>query len=321
MFVLDSHCDTPLNIYRRGLDLSVDNENAHVDFPKLKAGGVDAAFFAIYTSNTLSQTDAKELADNMLAAVKKEVLRHPDKCAFATTSAQAFANKEKGLFSVFLGMENGLPIGKSLDALRAYYAQGIRYLTLTHAGNNDICDSCATESKTWHGLSPFGREVVAEMNRIGMLIDVAHISDESFWDVLKYSSKPVVSTHSCCRALADRPRNMSDEMIKALADNGGVIQINFYPYFLDGTYNDGDEKRPSYKRIVDHIDHVVDLVGVDHVGLGSDFDGIDYTPEGLDSIADLPKVILELESRGYGKNDISKIAGGNFIRVFDIVTK
>lgn len=321
MFVLDSHCDTPLNIYRRGIDLSVDNENAHVDFPKLKAGGVDAAFFAIYTSNTLSQTEAKELADNMLAAVKKEVGRHPKSCALATTSAEALANKAKGLFSVFLGMENGLPIGKSLDALRSYYDQGIRYLTLTHAGDNDICDSCATEVKTWHGLSPFGREVVAEMNRIGMLIDVAHISDESFWDVIKYSTKPVVSTHSCCRALADRPRNMTDEMIKALADNGGVIQINFYPYFLDGNYNDGDLVRPSYKRIVDHIDHVVQLVGVEHVGLGSDFDGIDYTPEGVDSVADLPKVLLELKSRGYSKNDISKIAGENFLRVLDIVTK
>ena len=162
MFVLDSHCDTPLNIYRRGIDLSVDNENAHVDFPKLKAGGVDAAFFAIYTSNTLSQTEAKELADNMLAAVKKEVVRHPESCAFATTSAEALANKAKGLFSVFLGMENGLPIGKSLDALRSYYDQGIRYLTLTHAGDNDICDSCATEVKTWSG-QPMNLPVAADV--------------------------------------------------------------------------------------------------------------------------------------------------------------
>jgi len=321
MFVLDSHCDTPSQIYRRSLDLSLDNKDTHVDFPKLKAGGVDGAFFALYTSNSLSQEESKQLADNLLASVKDTLSKHPDLCALASTSDEAFANKENGLFSIFIGMENGLPIGKSLDALHSYYDQGVRYLTLTHAGDNDICDSCATEIKTWHGLSPFGREVVAEMNSMGMLIDVAHISDQSFWDVLKYSTKPVVSTHSCCRALADRPRNMSDEMIKALADKGGVIQINFYPYFLDGTYNDGDEIRPSYRKIADHIDHVVEIAGIDHVGIGSDFDGIDYTPEGMETCADMYKLFDELRSRGYTEKDLEKIASGNFFRVFNIVTK
>lgn len=322
MFVLDSHCDTPWQIVKHGVDFFEDNnDGTQVDFPKLKAGGVDGSFFAIYTSNSLSVEESKELADKMLSVVDDILKRGYGKLALATTSDEAYANQSKGLFSVFIGMENGLPIGKSLDALREYYARGVRYMTLTHASNNDICDSCATETKKWHGLSGFGREVVAEMNRLGMLIDVAHISDESFWDVLKYSVKPVVSTHSCCRALADRPRNMTDEMIKAMADKGGVIQINFYPYFLDGSYNDGDEVRPSYKKIVDHIDHVVSIAGVDHVGIGSDFDGIDYTPEGMDTVADLPKVLLELKARGYSDSDVEKISGGNFLRVFDIVTK
>jgi len=322
MFVLDSHCDTPWQIAKHNIDFFEDNnDGTQVDFPKLLAGGVDGSFLAIYTSNSHSVDEAKALADRMLSMVDDILERGKGKCALATTSAEALANQAKGLFSVFIGMENGLPIGTSLDELHRYYNRGVRYLTLTHAGNNDICDSCATEVKKWHGLSPFGREVVAEMNRMGMLIDVAHISDESFWDVIKYSDKPVVSTHSCCRALADRPRNMTDDMIRALAANGGVIQINFYPHFLDGNYNDGDPVRPHYTKIVDHIDHVVSLVGIDHVGIGSDFDGIDYTPEGMDTVADLPKVLLELKSRGYDNSDIEKIASGNFFRVLDAITK
>ena len=319
MIVLDSHCDSPSQMFRLR-DFGLDNVWGQVDFPKMKRGEVDASFFALYTSNELSDSQAYALAMRMLGMLEGQVAANPDKVAFARSSADVRRNKEKGLISIMIGMENGTPLMERLDRLEYFHNRGVLYLTLTHNGDNFICDSCAGNHK-WGGLSPFGREVVAEMNRIGMLIDVAHISDESFWDVIKYSTKPVVSTHSCCRALADRPRNMTDEMIKALADNGGVIQINFYPYFLDGNYNDGDLVRPSYKRIVDHIDHVVQLVGVEHVGLGSDFDGIDHTPEGVDSVADLPKVLLELKSRGYSKNDISKIAGENFLRVLDIVTK
>jgi len=321
MFVLDSHCDTPLQLYRRQLDLAKDNDNTHVDFPKLKAGGVDGAFFALYTPNTMTQEESKQTADALLDAVMKCVEANKDKAALTTTSAQAYENQANGLFSIFMGMENGLPIGKSLDALRDYYNKGVRYLTLTHNGNNDICDAAVAKEKKWHGLSPFGREVVAEMNRLGMLIDVAHVSDETFWDVIKYSEKPFVSTHSCCRALSDRPRNMTDEMIKAMAEKGGVIQINFYPVFLDPTYEDGDPVRPSYTKIVDHIDHVVEIAGIDHVGIGSDFDGIDYAPEGMEDASCMRKVFEEMERRGYGKNEISKVAGENFFRVFDAVTK
>ena len=318
MFVLDSHCDTPTQIFR-GRDLAKDNEAAHVDFPKIKRGGVDAAFFALYIPADLEGEAALEHADRLYACVMDTLAANPDKAALAVTEQQAHENKSKDLFSIFLGLENGSPIGKSLDRLREFYDKGVRYMTLCHTKDNEICDSCASAVKTWHGLSPFGIEVVAEMNRLGMLIDVSHISDEAFYDVLKYSTQPVVATHSCCRALAGHPRNMTDDMIRALAAKGGVIQINFYPLFLDDTFPEAEmftAPRPSYKRIADHIDHVVDLVGIDHVGLGSDFDGIDVTPEGLENASMMPLLFEELRSRGYSEEDLEKIASRNFFNVF-----
>ena len=213
-------------------------------------------------------------------------------------------------------MENGSPIGKSIDRVKMLYDKGIRYITLCHSRDNEICDSCATLVKRWGGLSPFGQKVVAEMNRLGMLIDVSHVSDETFYDVLKYSSKPVVATHSCCRTLCNHPRNMTDDMIRALAAAGGVIQINFYPYFLDSSYKEGGD-RPSYTMIADHIDHVVGLVGVDHVGIGSDFDGIEVTPDGMENISMVPKLLDELRRRGYSEADLAKIASGNFFRILE----
>jgi membrane dipeptidase len=266
---------------------------------------------------------------------------------------QALENKKAGRFSVFLGLENGSPIGNDLGELARWYDAGVRYMTLCHSADNQICDSCASANKTWHGLSPFGREVVAEMNRLGMLVDVSHVSDETFYDVVGLSTKPVVATHSCCRALANHPRNMTDEMIVRIARTGGVIQINFYPLFLDNGFGSilaesgimergeaiesefikdpsdpvkraawnavQDElmslPRPSYKRIADHIDHAVSLVGTDHVGLGSDFDGIEVTPSGLEDISMMPVLFDELRYRGYSESDIEKIAGTNFLRV------
>lgn len=356
MFVLDSHCDTPSQILRLR-DLSKDNDHAHVDFPKLARGGVDAAFFALYVPASLDadQQKAEEYALNLLEALRTCVDVNKDKSAFACTPSEAVSNKDKGLFSVFIGLENGSPVGQSLEKLRMFHQYGVRYMTLCHSGNNEICDSCAPKIKRWNGLSPFGREVVAEMNSIGMLIDVSHVSDETFYDVIRHSTKPVVATHSCCRSLADHPRNMTDDMIRALAAAGGVIQINFYPLFLDykfsgvlkssGIMERGESverefildpadplkraswnriqdelmalKRPSYKRVVDHIDHVVSLVGIDHVGLGSDFDGIEVTPEGMEDISCFGKVFDEMRLRGYSEEDIVKVAGANFFRVME----
>lgn len=335
MFVLDTHCDTPSQIFR-GRDLAKDNHMAHVDFPKLLRGGVDGAFFALYIPAELESEAAYIHASRLYDCVLDTLKINSDKAAVALSEKQAYDNKSAGKFSVFLGLENGSPIGRSLERLGEFYDKGIRYMTLCHSQDNEICDSCASSEKTWHGLSPFGREVVAEMNRLGMLIDVSHISDEAFYDVLKYSSKPVVATHSCCRALSDHPRNMTDDMIRALASQGGVIQINFYPVFLDagfsavisesGICDNGDDvelrtrllalSRPSYRLVADHIDHVVNLVGIDHVGLGSDFDGIEVTPDGLEDISMMPKVFDELRQRGYLDDDLEKIASRNFFSVF-----
>lgn len=352
MFVLDSHCDTPSQILRLR-DLSLDNDHAHVDFPKLKRGGVDGAFFALYVPGNLETEEAFEYSQRLLEGVERAVEANSSSVAFATDSSQALNNQKEGRFSVLLGLENGSPIGNSFNRLKWFYDRGVRYVTLCHSSDNQICDSCASKVKRWGGLSPFGKELVAEMNRLGILIDVSHISDASFYDVLKYSDRPVVATHSCCRALCPHPRNMTDDMIRSLADAGGVIQINFYPLFLDSGFaevlsgsgleekgahverefiNDPSDPlkraawnriqdeiqalpRPSFKLIADHIDHVVGLVGIDHVGIGSDYDGIEVTPEGMEDISLLQRLFDELRSRGYSESDLSKIASENFFRI------
>lgn len=354
MFVLDSHCDTPSQILRLR-DLSKDNPYAHIDFPKLRRGNVDGAFFALYVPASFDSDPvaASGYARKLLEGVKATLSSNSDQAALAVSYEQACQNRENGLFSVFLGLENGSPLGNSIEPLQYFYDEGIRYITLCHTGNNEICDSCASSQRRWGGLSPFGRDLVRKMNHMGMLVDVSHISDESFYDVLECSTRPVVATHSCCRALAQHPRNMTDDMIRALADAGGVIQINFYPLFLDGAFkeilsssgivergeviesefiaNPDDMKkreawyrildelaalsRPSFRLIADHIDHVVDLVGPDHVGLGSDFDGIEVVPEGMEDVSYMPVLFDELRSRGYSERDLEKIAGANFFRI------
>lgn len=330
MFVLDSHCDTPSQILSLR-DLSLDNELAHVDYPKLKKGNVDGAFFALYIPASMDTDDAKDYLLRLMGGVKRTLAENPDKAALTVSMSQALENKKKGLFSLFLGLENGSPLGDSEDAfenLQKLYNAGVRYITLCHSTSNQICDSCASTTPKWNGLSPFGKRLVAEMNRIGMLVDVSHISDSAFYDVLACSTKPVVATHSSCRALADHPRNMTDDMIRELAARGGVIQINFYPVFLDSEFaarfsssGDLDLERPSYKLIADHIDHVVSLVGVDYVGIGSDYDGIEITPDGMEDISTMPKLFDELRSRGYSEEDLEKIAGGNFFRVMEQVAQ
>ena len=351
MFLLDSHCDTPSQILRLR-DLATDNEYAHVDFPKLRRGGVDGVFFALYTPASLSSSESYVYASRLLEGVRNVLKFNKDKARIATTRSQAYSNKEAGLFSIFLGLENGQALGDSLDRIHEFYEAGVRYITLCHSKDNQICDSCA-EGGRWNGLSEFGKDVVRQMNRLGMLVDVSHISDQSFYDVLETSDKPVVATHSCCRSLCNHPRNMTDQMIRHLAQAGGVIQINFYPLFLDNgfktvlensgimEYGEGIEsefiadpssstkraawnkvqaelqalQRPSYRLIADHIDHVVDLVGIDHVGIGSDYDGIEVTPDGMEDISKMPLLFEELKSRGYTETDLSKIASDNFFRI------
>ena len=325
MFVLDSHCDTPSQIHRLR-NIGVWNGHGQVDLPKMKKGGVDGAFFALYVPSSLGPEESTAYAMELMADVYDAVGANRDSAAMVTCRQEALEAQAKGLVSIFLGL---------------------------HSDHNDICDSSGPSQPRWGGLSPFGREVVAEMNRLGMLVDVSHISDRSFYDVLECSAKPVVATHSCCRALAGHRRNLTDDMIKALASQGGVVQINFYPVFLDdgfaarlsasgiesvgeaveaefikdpsdpqkreAWYRIEDElaslARPSYRRIADHVDHVVSLVGPDHAGLGSDFDGISVTPDGMEDVSHFSRILDELRHRGYSEGDIAKIAGGNFLRV------
>ncbi len=357
MLTIDSHCDTPSQIIRLR-NLRENNARGHVDFPKLRAGNVDASFFALFTPQSMAPDAATRYALEMLAGVHDQVAAAPEFAAMAASVQDILDNREKGLISILLGMENGLPIQHSLALLREFYRQGVRYLTLTHNGDNDIADSAAGEGR-WGGLSPFGREVVAEMNRIGMMIDVAHCSDKTFYDVLEASQAPVVSTHSCCRALASHRRNMTDDMIRKMADKGGVIQINLYPVFLSDTFartladsgleDPADEAeaafiahpddaaaraawyrmedrlaelpRPGVDVIVDHIDHAVQVGGIEHVGIGSDFDGINVTPDGVENIAQIGRVFDALRRRGYTEEAVEKIAGKNFLRVFRDISK
>lgn len=313
MFVLDSHCDTPSQILRFHRDLSVCSADGHVDFPRLRKGGVDASFFALYVPPQMDSLQAWDYAREMLEQTRLEVGRHPQIAAMAYSEADARANKAKGLLSIMLGLENGSAIGSDMSRLEWFRARGVRYVTLCHNADNLICDSAAGNGSN-NGLSALGREVVRKMNSSGMLVDCAHISDKSFFDVLDVTQKPIVSTHSCCRALAGHRRNMTDEMLRALADNGGVIQINFYPVFLqDGCTDNGPSC--SYVRIADHIDHAVEVAGIDHVGIGSDFDGIDIAPEGMEDVSKMWKVFEDLRGRGYSEADLAKVAGENFLRV------
>ena len=277
---------------------------------------------------------------------------------FAFSAAEVRENKAKGLTSILISMENGAPIQRSLPMLRMFYRMGVTCMTLAHNADNEICDSCAGQHR-WGGLSPFGKEVVKEMNRLGMLIDIAHCSDDTVRDCLALSSAPIVSTHSCCKALASHRRNLTDELLKAIADKGGVVQINFCPSFLRDDFDKammesglGDRadrieaefiadpsnpekvsawvevqhemeamERPSYKDVVDHIDHAVQVMGIDHVGVGTDYDGISVAPMGLENVSKLPVLWEEMKRRGYSQNDIEKVAGKNFLRVLEAVEK
>lgn len=353
MVVFDTHCDTPSQIYRLR-DLSLDNRRGHVDFPKLLAGGVNAPFFAIYIPKEMDSEQAFDYAGKLISATKQAVEQNSSVARLATSPDQALQNSREGLISVFMGLENASPIGTDLSRLQWFHDQGIRYITLCHNADNAVCDSAA-QGTTHNGLSALGRELVHKMNDMGVIIDCAHISDKSFWDVLECSTKPVVSTHSCCRALSAHRRNMTDDMIKAIAAGGGMISINFYPVFLDlsfgavldspdlawcdkaeemfikdpsnpqyrARWDEAQDRlqslaRPSFKLIADHIDHAVQLVGTDHVGIGSDFDGICVTPQGLDNVSQMPVLFDELAIRGYSQEDIRKIAGENFLRVMNL---
>ncbi len=362
VLTLDTHADTPLMMMREGFDIGEYNDphdgGGKVDFPRMFEGGLDAAFFAVYLSQG-------ELTDKAIERTRERTLdifdlihdaldEYSDMAGLALTPDDAYRLKEEGMLAIYIGLENGYPIGRDLEWVEKVYDLGARYITLSHNRNNDICDAATDpDGPTHNGLSDFGVEVVKEMNRLGMIVDVSHISDDSFYDVIEVSKAPVAATHSNARALADVPRNMDDDMLLTLKENGGVVQVTFVGPFLKemdpnpereaafaelrekwGDYNklsdeEMDQVREEWQEInekyprelatvsdlVDHIDYIVDLIGVEHVGIGTDFDGGGALEDCFD-VTEIDNITLELVKRGYSKKEIEKIWSGNFMRVF-----
>ena len=362
--IVDGHNDIPSVILASNFDLGTKSTRTHTDLARMKAGGITGEFFSIYVEAELADKPtvhgggALRRAIDLIDVTYRQVERHPAELILATTAADIRRAKREGKVAVLMGIEGGHAIENSLNALRTLYRLGCRYMTLTHSNTNEWADSAGFNGPPvvrHHGLAPFGEEVVHEMQRIGMLVDISHVSDETFWSVMKVARAPVIASHSSSRAVADHRRNMNDDMLRGLAKNGGVAMVNFWSMFLSNEYGaaakrwfdkngkafgelrarlrddpiafrDALEKLRSqgepmpkvpFSLLIDHIDHMVKVAGVEHVGLGSDFDGVDDLPEGLTGIDGLPKITLELVKRGYKDEDILKILGGNFLRVLE----
>jgi membrane dipeptidase len=352
--VFDAHCDTLMRITDEGFDLGRRASEGHVDLPRLAEGGVDVQVFAVFVEERYLPDRALTRAKKMIDAMEAQLRRHRDRMALARTVADARRLVGRGKLAVFLGLEGGYAIHDDPRNLKLLFDRGVRYMTLTWRLNTNWADG-SEDRPRHHGLTDLGRRVVREMNRLGMVVDVSHVSDETFWDVLETTSAPVIASHSCCRALCDHPRNLTDRMLRAVARNGGVVGVGFAAGFLDQTFSRVARKRLAevrprlrrmrreckeparvcrarrmrvyraamrglprvpIERLIDHIDHAVKVAGVDHVGLGSDFDGYGVGPVGLEDVSRLPRVTALLLARGYSSTNIKKILGGNFLRVF-----
>ena len=357
IIIVDTHIDLPYRLLEHMEDVTMRTEGGNFDYPRALEGGLNAPFMSIYIPASFEGTpDALNTANKLIDLVDELIKNNPDKFAYAFSPDDVRENFEKGLISLPMGMENGSPIGGEINRLEYFYKRGIRYITLAHSKSNHICDSSYDEERQWHGLSPFGKELVKAMNNIGMMIDVSHITDEAFYQVIEISKTPVIASHSCCRFFTPGwERNMSDDMIIKLAEKGGVIQIAFGSSFVDGGIleqgnqfwsdvgnfmKENDLKRndplveefikqyreehprmySTVSKVVDHIDHVVKIAGIDHVGIGSDFDGLgDSLPAGLKDVSMYPNIIYELLKRGYSEEDIEKICSGNLLRVWQSI--
>jgi len=353
--IVDTHQDVPYRLLKKMEDISKRTAGGNFDYPRAKKGGLDAVFMAVYVPAEYEEKGgAYAFADETIDMIEGFAEDWPDKFVMARSVSDVRKQFNDGRISLAMGIENGAPVEGNLANLKYFYDRGIRYTTLAHSKNNHICDSSYDEEPKWHGLSPFGMEVVSEMNRLGMIIDVSHVTDKTFYQVIQLSKAPVVATHSSCRHFTPGwERNMDDQMIKLLAKNGGVIQINFGSIFVSKQVNEqyknrkkhiteyieannlkGKEKEKYIKEynqknpladadisdVVANIDHVVKLVGIEYVGLGSDFDGVgDNLPNGLKDVSCYPNLIYELLKKGYTDEDIRKICYGNFFRVWSDV--
>ncbi len=357
--VFDAHCDTLLRVVRDGYQLGERHTEHHIDLPRLQEGGIDIQGFALWVDPRREEEPPGAQALSLLEAFEDQLKKNADRMTLVRSATEARKAVAEGKVGALLGLEGGYVIENDVKELPRFYARGVRYMTLVWMKTHDWADSSDDEAR-WGGLNDLGRSVVHEMNRLGMIIDLSHASDDAIRDVLAISDDPVILSHSCCRALCNIPRNASDEAIKAVAERGGVIGVNYFIGYLVDSYAQArkvrqdqhrqreqelrekygaeserfraerkrlweqhdkrDEGYPGgdtdYRVIVDHIDHIVKVAGIDHVGLGSDFDGVNRMPAGMNDAADVPKITQELMARGYSETDIRKILGENFMRVF-----
>jgi membrane dipeptidase len=321
--LIDTHNDVTSRTVE-GLDIGPRNTSdkpTHTDLVRMREGGMGAQFFAVYVAASyVNGNHSANRAMQMIDTVRHDIIaKYPNDFMYATTAADIEAAHKKGKIAALMGIEGGHAIEDSLRLLRDYYVLGVRYMTLTHSNTNNWADSSGdvTNSAVPHhnGLTDFGKDVVREMNRLGMMVDISHVADKTFWDALEVSKAPIFASHSSCRALADVPRNMTDEMIVALAKKGGVVQVNFSCGFLKAGAGISGAPRATLADVVAHIDHIKTIAGVGAIGIGSDFDGIGCTPEGLDDVSKFPNLTRGLLEKGYSAEDIRKIYGGNLLRV------
>lgn len=353
--LVDGHIDVPYRLEYKWEDVTKATDGGDFDYPRAVAGGLNAPFMSIYVPASLDNSDeSTKLANKLIDYVEAIVGRAPDKFAVATNPTEVREQFSKGLISLPMGMENGSPVQGSLETLKHFYDRGVRYITLAHSQSNHISDSSYDIRRKWKGLSPFGKEMVEEMNKLGIMVDISHVSDNAFYQAIEISKVPVIASHSSLRTYTPGfERNMDDDMIKALGKNGGVIMINFGSSFVSqmsrSWYDNFNKEREaiaqqygrnsseyatftkqyrenspfpfaSTKMVLDHIDHVVALVGIDHVGIGSDYDGVgDSLPEGLKDVSTYPNLVQGLMDRGYSEAEIAKILGGNLLRVWQQV--
>jgi membrane dipeptidase len=361
--VVDTHADTPQRFLDGDYDIGGTDaqDKGHVSLDKARAGNLGAEFFSIWVEPRTNQGHFAQHTLDLIDSVYQQAARHPDRMMMAFSVADIERAHKEHKLAALLGIEGGHSIENDIHLLRDFYRLGVRYMTLSWSNTNEWADSSGdiNDPKVPHhnGLTDFGKQVVLEMNRLGMMVDISHVADKTFWDTIAATKAPVIASHSCARALANHPRNMTDEMLRAVGKNGGVVQVNFFsafddPKFLEAslaqakerdaavdvalakkraageqvTYLDEDQvqrewlariTRPPLASLIDQIDHIAKTAGIDHVGLGSDFDGVSgATPAGIDSAADLPRITQALLERGYGADDIRKILGGNLLRVF-----
>ncbi len=358
--VVDTHDDTTQRFLDGKFDLGARNSAGSIDIPRMREGGLGAIFFSIWIPSKITGTEAVNRALAQIEAVREQVRTHPKDLALATTAAEVRAAHKQGKIAALMGVEGGHMINSDLDVLRKFASLGVRYMTLTHSGNDEWADS-STDRPAHNGLTDFGKDVVREMNRLGVMVDISHVSDKTFYDALEISKAPLIASHSSCRVICDAARNMTDQMIKDLAAKGGVIQINYHVGFLSQEFRNAEKAHPEWEqaiaaevkkrcgdneacqliegdhitrgyveqgklprvdwtKIIEHIDHAVKVAGVDHVGLGSDFDGANM-PYGMEDATKLPRITEALLKKGYSERDVRKILGENTLRVMTEVER